>query len=165
MSADTNRLKSSYLENLVLLDTGVFSLLRMTGKQTKNHIQELDSWQRTLAGAQFLISFQIRAEILYGAYKNHWGNSRIERAVEILDSTVTIPASSEVIEAAARLRADAEARGQAIHNKVHTGDLWIAACAIAYDIPLATTDTIFRGLPELNVIEIDDEQGNGLLLV
>lgn len=48
------------------------------------------------------------------------------------------------MEAFAKLTAECKRMGHALHDKVHTGDRWIAACAIAKDIELLAGDGIFQ---------------------
>ena len=61
------------------------------------------------------------------------------------------PASSEheVIDAYATLTAECRAAGHALHEKVHTGDRWIAACAVAKDFELLAGDRIYSGAPRV----------------
>ena len=46
--------------------------------------------------------------------------------------------------------------GHPLHDKAHAGDLWIAASAVAYGLPLVTDDGIFAGVPGLQVISAKD---------
>ncbi|NMW65443.1 PIN domain-containing protein [Mobiluncus mulieris] len=113
---------------------------------------QVESWQADLAGTTSIISFQTRAEVLQGAYAAHWGESRLATLRQILDSTPTIPANTEVIEAMARLFTATRAAGNPIQDKNHTADRWIAASAIAYDLPLFSTDHIFCDVPGLRLL-------------
>lgn len=136
----------------VLLDTNIFSQLFVTSPNHSAAAQEqVESWRTELAGATALISFQTRAEVLQGAYAAHWGETRLRTLRQILDSTPTIPADTKVIETMARLFAAARAAGCPIQDKIHTAERWMAACAIAYDLPLFSTDYIFREVPGLRL--------------
>ncbi|HVF03821.1 MAG TPA: hypothetical protein VNA20_03185, partial [Frankiaceae bacterium] len=54
--------------------------------------------------------------------------------------------------AQARLRAECRKLGHAIADNSHTGDLWIAATAVRYNIPLVAHDGIFNDVPKLQLI-------------
>lgn len=138
--------------NAVVLDTNIFSQLFVTRPHQPANQTQVESWQADLAGVTSIISFQTRAEVLQGAYAAHWGESRLATLHQILDSTPTIPADTEVIEAMARLFAKARAAGHPIQDKNHTADRWIAASAIAYDLALFSTDHVFRDIPGLRLL-------------
>jgi len=53
---------------------------------------------------------------------------------------------------ASRLRLASEQAGHPLHQKVHTGDLWIAATAVRRGLTLVSDDTVFDGCPELQLI-------------
>lgn len=72
-------------------------------------------------------------------------------AIETLDRTPTIRPDNEVVDAYAALVADCRRLGHALHNREHTGDRWVAACAIAKQFDLLAGDTIYRGAPNLVV--------------
>jgi predicted nucleic acid-binding protein len=57
-----------------------------------------------------------------------------------------------VIEAQAHLRAQCLGRGHALGQKLHVGDAWVAATAIAYDLPLAAIDGIYNEAPGLRLL-------------
>jgi hypothetical protein len=46
-----------------------------------------------------------------------------------------------------------------LHAKEHTGDRWIAATAIRWEIPLLAGDGIYRHAPGLRLL--DDEEAGG----
>lgn len=124
----------------VLLDTDVFSLLYITPPSTVGNMgRPVAAWTAALVGQRPLISFQTRAEVLSGAYIARWGERRLAAVVEKLDATPTIDEDREVIDAYARLLADARTAGHPLGDTSrHVGDRWIAACAIAKGLPLLT---------------------------
>lgn len=86
-----------------------------------------------------MIAFQTRAEVLSGAYLAGWGERRLEAARQQLDATPTVDEDAEVVDAYARLLADARSVGHPLGDTAqHVGDRWIAACAIAKGLPLLT---------------------------
>lgn len=124
----------------VLLDTDVFSALYVTPPEVvAKQGHPVAAWTAALTGLRPLISFQTRAEVLSGAYLAGWGESRLEAVSEKLDSTPTIDEDRDVVEAYARLLADAQKAAHPFGDKAHhVGDRWIAACAIAKELPLLT---------------------------
>ena len=105
-----------------------------------------------LTGRRVLISFQTRSELLGGALVNQWGSRRLNDLRDILDQTPTIRADNEVIDAHAQLLAECRRTGHALHAKEHTGDRWIAACAIAKSAGLLAGDGIYQGAPNLTLL-------------
>lgn len=92
-----------------------------------------------LTGCRSLISFQTGAEILAGAHLAGWGERRLAATVARLDSTPTIDVDRDVVDAYAWLLAEARDAGHPFGTvRQHVGDRWIAACAIAKDLPLLT---------------------------
>lgn len=75
----------------------------------------------------------------------------MEKTLRTLDRTPTIYPDSDVVEAYAGLVAACQRIGHALHDKSHTGDRWIAACAIAKRLDLVSGDSIYDGAPELKV--------------
>lgn len=127
-----------------VLDTDVFSHLYVLRSSTD---QRVPGWRELLTGRRVLVGFQTRSELLGGALANGWGERRLNELREILDKTPTIRADNEVVEAHARLFAECRRTGHALNAKEHTGDRWIAACAIAKKVDLLAGDGIYVGAP------------------
>ncbi len=89
------------------------------------------------------MAFQTRAEVLSGALQDSWGDRRMASLRAQLDATATIGVDDDVIDAFARLTAECRTQGHPLQDRTHTGDRWIAACAVAKDIPLLSFDKIF----------------------
>lgn len=136
-----------------VVDTDVFSLLFVRRRSTDPRIAE---WRDLLAGRQVLISFQTRAEALAGAMADGWGERRLAELRAILDRTPTIGVDDEVIDAHAALYAECRRDGHALHGERHTGDRWVAACAIAKDVDLLSGDGIYRDAPGVRLLNSDD---------
>ena len=128
----------------VVVDTDVFSHLYVL---RNSNDQRVPRWRGLLTGHRVLISFQTRSELLGGALASGWGERRFKDLREILDQTPTIRADNEVVEAHAQLFAECRRTGHALHAKDHTGDRWIAACAIAKRVGLLAGDGIYQGAP------------------
>jgi len=143
-------------DKAVLLDTDVFSALYVTRREIglKQGLP-IDSWMATLTGFRLLIAFQTRAELLAGAYLANWGERRLTGLHGQLDLTPTVDEDLEVIDAYARLHADARKSGHPLgHKRDHVGDRWIAACAIAKGLPLMTGNRRhFENAPGLTLLD------------
>lgn len=79
------------------------------------------------------------------------GGVRLAALRQQLARTPTLPVDDPVVEAFAHLFAECIRTGHALHQKAHVGDRWIAASAIAVDLPLLTGDGAFRGAPGLTL--------------
>jgi predicted nucleic acid-binding protein len=131
-----------------VVDTDVFSLVYVIPRGSDPRTA---GWTHTLADRRIIISFQTRAELLDGARRRGWGTSRVNRLHEILARTPTIHSDNDVVDAYVNLSADCREVGHPLHDKIHTADRWIAACAIAKGVELFSGDAIFHGVPNLNV--------------
>ncbi len=107
---------------------------------------------RHLVDADPAIAMQTVAELRFGALDAGWGPRRMAELEALLNRAVVIPVDDDVAWAHARLRTACRLVGHPLHDKVHDGDLWIAATAIAHDLPLVTDDGIFARVPGLQVI-------------
>lgn len=132
-----------------VVDTDVFSHLYVLRNSADPRVP---GWRELLTGRRVLISFQTRSELLGGALANQWGPRRLSDLREILDQTPTIRADNEVVDAHAQLLAECRRAGHALHAKEHTGDRWIAACAIAKDADLLAGDGIYQGAPNVTLL-------------
>lgn len=133
----------------VLLDTDVFSVVYVSPRSSDARVP---GWRALLTGRRVLISFQTRAEVLSGAMASNWGARRLRDLEHLLRQTPTIRADDEVIDAHATLFTACRANGHALHAKQHTGDRWVAACAIAKDVALLPGDKIYEGAPGLSLV-------------
>jgi predicted nucleic acid-binding protein len=133
----------------VLVDTDVFSVVFVRENNTESR---LSGWREDLRDRRVVISFQTRAEMLAGARMRGWGETSTARLRRILDGTPTVHDDIEVIDAYAVLTAACRASGHALHDKRHTADRWIAACAIAKGLPLLAGDGIYQTVPGLTLL-------------
>ncbi|MDM4762162.1 hypothetical protein QT381_03975 [Galbitalea sp. SE-J8] len=94
--------------------------------------------------------------MLSGAHLAGWGEHRLEAVVAKLDSTPTVDEDREVIDAYARLLAEARKSAHPFGDKAHhVGDRWIAACAIAKGLPLLTGNRKhFEKAPGLTLLAV-----------
>jgi predicted nucleic acid-binding protein len=109
-------------------------------------------YARHLVGVLPAISAQTVAELRYGALKANWGRRRMDELDRLLRRAHVIDVDDHLIWTHARLRTTCRRVGHPLHDKSHNGDLWIAASAVAHDLPLVTDDQLFEGVPGLRVI-------------
>lgn len=129
----------------VLLDTGVYGM-----------VQKGDpAWLARLEGRELVLCFVTVAEVLYGKIKAGWGVKRLAGERAILQSMRTIAGTWEVAYKYALL--DRRFRGS-----VGPHDLWIAACALAVPIPLATLDSDFDAIATEFGLELVPRDDNPL---
>lgn len=131
-----------------VVDTDVFSLIYLRNAAEDPRIP---GWREYLTGRRVLISFQTRAEVLTGARGAQWGERRMTRVIDILERTPTIHSDDEVVDAYTVLAVECRRLGHGLHAKEHTGDRWVAACAIAKELELLAGDQIYWGAPSLVV--------------
>jgi tRNA(fMet)-specific endonuclease VapC len=91
-------------------------------------------YQRHLKGNIVLISSQTVAEMRFGALKRNWGVTRLAALESFLTNYITVYPNDVICSLWARVRVDAEFQGK----HVSKDDAWIAATALAMDVPLIT---------------------------
>ena len=141
-------------DDVVLLDTDVWSCVVLTPRDRDPRVA---TWRRLLLGKQVVISAQTEGEIRFGAISRRWGPARTASLDANFKRTATMPVTSETIQAFAALRAECKRLGHALADKQHMGDAWVAATAIAYDLPLLAGDAIYRGAPHVRLLEENDD--------
>jgi predicted nucleic acid-binding protein len=132
-----------------IVDTDVFSSVYVNRRSNDERVER---WREHLAGRRVLISFQTRAEVLAGARSSGWGERRMEELYGVLNRMPTIYADDEIADAYAELVAECRRTGHALHAKEHSGDRWIAACAVAKNLELVAGDGIYRDAPDLSLV-------------
>ena len=113
----------------VLVDTDVFSYV---------HYQK-DRWQDfevLLLGHPLALSFACVGELRAGAIKSNWGVPRQSAQQRFMSTYTIIRPTTAVVDEYAILHAS-------LHDKLSRGgvnDMWTAACALAYGLPVATNN-------------------------
>ncbi len=92
------------------------------------------------------------AEARYGALKAEWGTARLQRLARLVARARILPMDIDTIEAVAELRNQCRMIGHPLHQSHHNADLWIAATAIRWSIPLVAHDTVFTGCPGVHLL-------------
>jgi toxin FitB len=92
---------------------------------------------RALVGAETGITFVTLGELQRWASIRKWGTSKRGELEAWLDAHPTLPYDDEV----ARIWGDISAHASRRGRPRPQNDTWIAACCLAYDLPLATLNT------------------------
>jgi len=127
----------------VLIDTNVASYMVVRGGEQRAH------WSRILLGQVQAISAQTRAELLVLPLVRAWGDKRTRQLMDAIAELPVVPVTDKVQEEYAELTAWGLSNGHAIGQPPQIGDRWVAATAIAHDLPLASADSDFDGIPRL----------------
>lgn len=129
----------------VCVDTGVLTAGLRAGSTLEAR------YRRHLAGRRLVIATQVVAEARYGALRAGWGERRVAELERLLHAARVLSPDDRTATTFARLRVACERAGHPLHQKVHTGDLWIAATAVRWSLTLVSDDAVFENCPELNV--------------
>lgn len=113
----------------VLLDTDVFSFLWQDRP-------EAAPYRPLVTGRIGVLSFTSVAEAHYGARRRRWGERRMAELEAALSPYLVLPYNRELAALWGHLRAELEAKG----TPTGTNDLWIAATALSYGLPLITNN-------------------------
>lgn len=109
------------------------------------------AYRALLAGRSAVISFVTVAELEFGAAVANWAATRRALLSEALDRTGTIWADHALTRRHPALRAWCVKHGHGLGQKEHEADRWVAATAIALDVPLVSHDNVFRHVDGLNL--------------
>lgn len=110
----------------VLVDTNVVSRV---GAGRGRHA----AWAAALVGRRPFVSFVTVGEIARGGVLAGWSDAKMAEWERRLRVYTVIPGTIPVARAYGRI-------GARYYRQVADNDLWIAATALAYDLPIATAD-------------------------
>lgn len=130
----------------VVVDTGVFS-----AALSRRRRERLEAHIGLMTGNQIFLAAVTVSELRYGALVAGWGEPRRNRLEESIQAATVVPISDKLLTAAAELRFAYRVAGQALHDRRHANDLWIAASAIHIGASLLTADSIFQDVPGLRL--------------
>ncbi len=131
------------LADPILLDTDVFSYLMKPGDPRG------DPYRSHVARRMNAISQITLGELLFGAAWRNWNAARLADLRRKLRGVVILPFDSEVCEDYARVKVGILSSGRVMADN----DLWIAATAIRYSIPLLSNNRRhFEDVPGLVLI-------------
>jgi predicted nucleic acid-binding protein len=129
----------------VVVDTNVFTarLRRDSGLAAQ--------YAKHLAGELIAVAPQTVAEARYGSLKSGWGPRRITELTAMTADVTVLPVDAETVEHVAQIRHRCRVIGHALHQLHHNADLWIAAAAVRWSLPLVAHDAVFIGCPGLDL--------------
>lgn len=143
----------SFASNVVVLDTDVWSHLYAARRKHERDAH----WRELLRGSTVVVATQTKAEVLAGLASSGVGAERLATIQQQLALTATVPVTDDVVAAYVSLTAHCRRAGHGLHDKIHTGDRWVAATAIAIGASLLSSDRIYRGAPGVTLL--DDSKG------
>jgi len=130
----------------VVVDTNVLSWL------LQGRTDPLSESYRQLVGShRVVVPFQVVAEIRYGMRRARWGELRVRQTERTFATLSVAQPDDEVLTTYAALRFRAVEQGQALGDKIHDGDRWIAATAVRAELPLVSHDAVFLSIEGLDL--------------
>lgn len=113
----------------ILVDTDVFSF-------TLRGDTRADLFRTILENNVIAVSFQTVGELYRGAFERNWGELRMARLERSLGAAIVLPFTYDTAIEWGRIVAASRRAGIAISVQ----DAWIAATALAWNLPLATNN-------------------------
>lgn len=123
----------------VLLDTTVVSFFVPQRLPRPERV----AYQHALTGEIPFICFQTEAELWRWAERNNWSEPRRRRLDAFIRRFGILPYEQRLARVWAKVITEAERAGR----RLESGDAWIIASAVAYQLPLYTHDRDFVGVP------------------
>jgi predicted nucleic acid-binding protein len=130
----------------VLVDTNVFTA------RLRERSPLATRYAKHLFGQRIALAPQTVAEARYGALNANWGSTRQQRLARLVARARILPVDIDTIETVAHLRNQCRMIGHPLHQSDHNADLWIAATAIRWSIPLVAHDAVFNGCPGIHLL-------------
>lgn len=130
----------------ILVDTGVFS-----ASISRRRRARFEPQVALMAGQQIFFAAVTVAELRYGALVARWGEQRLQLLEQSIAATTVVPVSDALLTTAAQLRHACRRLGRALHEPVHSNDLWVATSAVHIGAPLLTADALFHEVPALSL--------------
>lgn len=129
------------MKSPAVLDTNVVSFIYGGKREAKLYDPEI-------TGRRLILSFQTVAELRHGAALHDWTSARRESLTAFIYALEIKYCDDEVVDAWADLMTTLTRKRQPLS----VADTWIAATAIALDLPLLAHDKAFRRVPGLDLI-------------
>lgn len=130
----------------VVVDTNVFTA-SLRGSRSPLAAQ----YTKHTVGRRIAVAPQTVAEARYGALVAGWGQRRLGELARTLSALAVLEVDGETTETVAQLRNQCRMIGHALHQRHHNADLWIAAAAVRWSLPLVAHDSVFVGCPGLDL--------------
>jgi predicted nucleic acid-binding protein len=106
-------------------------------------------WAPLLSRVAWVLPFTVVAEMRLGAEVAGWGARRRGSLDRLVGAAGVMPPLKEVTDAYVDLRTWCVRTGHGLGAKDHEADRWVAAAAIAVRAPLASEDSIFDNVLNL----------------
>lgn len=111
----------------LVIDTDVVSFLLKGDTRAR-------LYQPHLTGRQLVVSFMTVAELYRWSQERNWGANKVSALEEHLHKFIVCPVDPNLCKTWGRIMAQGKKSGKVIA----TADAWIAATALAYEIPLVS---------------------------
>lgn len=134
--------------DLVVVDTMVVSAMVNAHRDPAAAV----GYRRLIDGRSVVISFATVTEMRYGALKADWGELRRRGIERTLSHLVVVQPDDALLTVCAELRDRCERRGDALGQKIHEADRWIAASALHLGVELVSDDSVFQNIDGLTVL-------------
>ena len=138
----------SSVSNAVVIDTMVVSSLVNSAHDPARSA----AYRSIIAGRPITVAFVTVTELRYGALKAGWGEFRRRALERDLSRLTVVQPDDQLMTTCAALRAEREREGEALGQKIHEADRWVAATALRLGVPLVSDDAIFLDVPGLVVL-------------
>ncbi|MEW6200389.1 MAG: type II toxin-antitoxin system VapC family toxin [bacterium] len=96
---------------------------------------------------QVFLPIPVAGELIYGALKSKRVEYNLMQNLSFINKTILVPCDFIVAEQYAKIRVHLYTRGTPIPEN----DIWIAACCLVKDVPLATRDVHFEKITDLKI--------------
>lgn len=142
----------------VVVDTDVYSRVVLPGRGRGVAHPDKAAWQDVLLGYRLLIAVQTRVELLVLPLlgKNPLSEKRTVDLENHVNGLTVLQVTDAVQAQFVTLTGELRQAGNALGNKIHTADRWIAATAVAHGLPVASMDGIYQDVPGLDLLRPED---------
>lgn len=129
-----------------VIDTSVVSiLLNAHADKAKREF-----YRRQTEGVIGLMSFQARAELLFGAFNAGWDERRMNALLNYIARYQLIGVDDGIIRQWARIKARSRRHG----SELSAADAWIAATALSRGVPFVSDDRNFANAKDAIGLEL-----------
>ena len=130
----------------LVVDTGVFA-----AGLTARSAPLAERCRPLLVGHGLVITVQTITELYFGAGKDNWREERLGQLEWRIAQAVIARCDDRLARSCAQPRLQCLRKGHPLTQKIHANDLWVAAVAVQYAIPLVSDDSVFVGVPGLEL--------------
>ncbi len=109
--------------------------------------QETAVEDRFLQTSEIFLPSIVIGELYFGAYKSQRIDANLQRITEFAKKNVVLVCDQETAQIYGSIKRTLHAKGKPLPEN----DIWIAALALQYDLPLATRDDHFQAIPDLRI--------------